>query len=147
MIKLKPGAEILEQIPYIFLVPKRSSLSIADLQLFLQECVGISSIGIQSPSQFEVEEYTSVIALKQSATDKNFCAIKVLFKSYLDEDMEQKLRLLYSLKNKYQCELFDGRSLEHLNFSKAELKGHLVEIQQLKKEELLHDILPVFSLN
>lgn len=147
MIKLKPGADILNEVPYIFLVPKRSSLSIADLKFFLKHNIGVDHIGIQSPTQFVVEEHDFIIALKQSEPDQNFCAIKVLFKSYFDFDMENKLRVLYLLKNKYQCELFDGRSLEHLNFSMSELRGHLNDIQQLKKEEFLHDILPAYSLN
>jgi hypothetical protein len=151
MIKFKPGADILEDIPYIFLVPgsdpERNSLAIDSLKYFLNEKHGINHIGIQSPSQFDVEEHDFVVALKQSPKNDYFCALKVLFKSYFDFDLDNKLRVLSSLRNKYKFELFDGRSLEHLALNNSQLKAHLQEIQQLKKEEFLHDIIPAYSLN
>ena len=151
MLSIRPGTEILEQIPHIFLVPGartyKLDLTLEDLEYFLNRKYGITNIGIQSPDSFSVEELDNIIALKQTPADKYFCALKFVFRSYFDFDIDEKLQILYDLKQRYNFELFDGKTLEHLTLRPHELEEHIQQIQQFKKEEFLYDISPAYSLN
>lgn len=151
MIRVKPSVEILEEIPHILLVPTRYTdqfkLSLGDLKGFLLEQHKLSHIASQCPSLFEIEEYDFLVALKQSPKDNYFCALKVLFKSYLDVDASKKIDILFSLKEKYKLEMYNGNNYQHLDYSSPKLLQHVFEIQQIKKREFFQDLFAFYINN
>jgi hypothetical protein len=150
MIRLKPSVEILEEIPHILLVPTRYTdqfkLSLGDLKAYLQEQFKLANIGSQCPEVFEIEECDYVVALKKSQKDNYFCALKILFKSYHDVDTQLKINVLYSLKERYMLEMYDGNNYQHLDYTQDNLSAHVTEVQKNKKRHF-HESLSAFYIN
>jgi hypothetical protein len=151
IIKLKTSVEILDEIPYILLIPRyqggHNNFFLHDLNLFLQHEHQINHIGLQTPFHFQVEEQDFIIGLKRNPKDDQFCALKILFKSFFDNDIDYKLEVLFSLQQKYNLEFFDGKDHGHLSLSSFNLKEHIRTMQEAKKEEFIANLLPVYLLN
>lgn len=151
MIQLKATVEILDEIPYILLVPKFEvgyhNFYLHDLLLFLEQNFSIKTIGLQSPFYFKVLEQDFIIALKRNPTDDQFCALKILFKSFLDKDIDYKLEVLYALQKKFNLELFNGKDNGHLADASYNLRMHITDMQKVKTEEFLSGFCPEALLN
>jgi hypothetical protein len=150
ILKSKSSAAILDQIPYILLVPihnpENSDLNLSGLQEFLKEHYRINHIATQSASQLQIEEQDFIVAVKNNDSEY-FCALKILFKSCLEYDFDKEIQVVYSLINKYQLEVFDGKTHNHLPYSRRQLKEHIIEAHSDKKKEFLQNLLPKYTLN
>jgi hypothetical protein len=150
ILKSKSSVAILDEVPYILLVPihnpENNDLVLSGLQKFLKENYRINRIATQSASQLQIEEQDFIVAVK-NIDSEYFCALKILFKSCLEYDFDREIQVVYSLINKYQLEVFDGKTHNHLAYSRRQLKDHIIETHREKKSEFLQNLLPKYAMN
>jgi hypothetical protein len=146
----KSPVAILDEVPYILLVPihnpENSDLVLSGLQNFLKNNYNINRIATQSSSQLQIEEQDFIVAVK-NIDSEYFCALKILFKSCLEFDFDKEIQVIFSLINKYQLEIFDGKTHHHLPYSRKQLKEHILETHSQKKREFLMNLFPKYTMN
>jgi hypothetical protein len=150
ILKSKSSVAILDEIPYILLVPihnpENNDLVLSGLQNFLSESYRINHVATQSSTQLLIEEQDFIVAVK-NIDSEYFCALKVLFKTCLDNDFDNEIQVIFSLINKYQLEIFDGKTHNHLPYTRRQLKEHILEMHKEKKKEFLQSLFPKCALN
>ncbi|HEX8331292.1 MAG TPA: hypothetical protein VF622_01650 [Segetibacter sp.] len=150
ILKSKSSVAILDEVPYILLVPihnpENNDLVLSGLKEFLKENYRINHIATQSASQLQIEEQDFIVAVK-NIDSEYFCALKILFKSCLEDDFDREIQVVYSLINKYQLEVFDGKTHSHLAYTRSQLKDHILETHREKKKEFLQNLLPKYAMN
>jgi hypothetical protein len=151
MLRLKPSSAILEQIPYILLVPihdpENNELILAGLNEFLKDNYQVNHVATQCAAQIEIEEQDFIVAVKQNIGSDYFCALKVFFKSCLNSDFDKEIQVIFSLINKYHLEIFDGKTHQHLSYTRRQLREHIYEVYSEKKNEFLQNLHPTYLLN
>lgn len=149
-LKSRSSAAILDQIPYILLVPihnpEDSGLNLKGLQEFLSENYKVNHIATQSAWQLQIDEQDFIVAVKNIDTDY-FCALKILFKSCLNDDYDKEIQIAFSLINKYKLEIFDGKTHTHLPYSRRQLREHVAEVHHETKTAFLKNLLPKYTTN
>jgi len=150
ILNSKSPIAILDEVPYILLVPihnpEDSNLSLAGLQYFLKENYRISRIATQSAAQLQIEEQDFIVAVKNTDSEY-FCALKILFKSCLEDNFDREIQVIYSLINKYQLEVFDGKTHHHLPYTRRQLREHIIDTHLNNKKEFLQNLLPKYTMN
>ena len=150
ILRTKASVAILDEIPYILLVPihnpENNELYLSGLRQFLKENYQINHIGTQSSTHLQIEEQDFIVAVKNIESEY-FCALKILFKSCIDCDFDKELQVVFSLINKYGLEIFDGKTHSHLSYNRRQLKEHISETHREKKQEFLQNLFPKYTLN
>lgn len=146
----KSPTAILDEVPYILLVPihnpEDSNLSVSGLKDFLNENYRIKRIAIQSATQLQIEEQDFIVAVK-NIDSHHFCALKILFKSCLEYDFDKEIQVIFSLINKYQLEVFDGKTHHHLPYTRRQLKDHIIDTHRNNKKQFLGNLSPAYMMN
>ncbi len=150
ILKSKSSVAILDEIPYILLVPihnpENNDLVLSGLQEFLKENYQVNHVATQSSSFLQIEEQDFIVAVKNIESEY-FCALKILFKSCIDYDFNSEIQVVCSLINKYKLEVFDGKTHSHLPYNRRQLKDHIIEMHNDKKKEFLQNLLPKYTMN